>query len=188
MENPPKGKTLVSHNYRVVDVFTREPLQGNQLAVFPDASGMTQQTMQSIAKELNLSETTFVSPPSRADCAANVRIFTPLKEVLFAGHPTIGTAFVMIDEGMVSNNMTRFTLEEKVGPVPVRVEPGQSPLIWLTTPPVKFRNLHERQQCATVLGLEVSDLLDMEPQLVDAGNPTVFVALKDKDAVDRNPL
>src|SRR5262247_275050 len=93
-----------SYRYRVVDVFTEYPLEGNALAVFPDASGLDDATMRKIARELNLSETTFVYPPTRADCAVNVRIFTPTRELPFAGHPTISTSFVLLDEGTVPKN------------------------------------------------------------------------------------
>ncbi|HEV7446370.1 MAG TPA: PhzF family phenazine biosynthesis isomerase, partial [Steroidobacteraceae bacterium] len=89
------------YRYRVVDVFTEHPLEGNALAVFPDASTIDASMMQRIARELNLAETAFVLPPTRSDCAARVRIFTPAKEMLFAGHPTIGTAFVLLDEGLL---------------------------------------------------------------------------------------
>src|SRR5437660_12480501 len=91
----------VNLRYRVVDVFTDTPLEGNPLAVFPEGSSLDDATMQKIAKELNLSETTFVGPSARADCAARVRIFTPARELRFAGHPTIGTAFVLLDEHAV---------------------------------------------------------------------------------------
>lgn len=171
--------------YRVVDVFTDTPLQGNPLAVFPDASGLDGETMQRIARELNLSETTFVVPATRVDCTAQVRIFTPSKEMIFAGHPTIGTSYVLIDEGIVPNGTSSFVLEERVGPVPVRVDAGASPLIWLRTPPITWGAVFEREVCARALGLNTDDLLGIPPQLLSAGNPTVFVALKDRDAVDR---
>ena len=125
-----------SYRYRVVDVFTDQPLEGNPLAVFPDASGIDDATMQKIARELSLSETTFVLPARRAGCAAFVRIFTPGRELGFAGHPTIGTAFVLMDEGVVARTSERFALEEGIGPVPVRVEAGERPRIWLETPPM----------------------------------------------------
>lgn len=179
---------LHSYRYRVVDVFTETPLEGNALAVFPDASGIDDATMQKIAKELNLSETTFVSPATRADCAANVRIFTPTKEMVFAGHPTIGTSFVLLDEDVVPKNIERFALEEKVGPVPIRVEPGERPLIWLTTPPISDGRTFDREICARALGLELSDLLEVRPQLLSAGNPTIFIAVKNKETVDRSWL
>ena len=174
-----------SYRYRVVDVFTEQPLEGNPLAVFPDASGMDEVTMQKIAKELNLSETTFVLPASRADCAARARIFTPTREMVFAGHPTIGTSLVLLDEGMVPKNTEHFGLEEKVGRVAIRVEAGQRPRIWLTTPPITHGRRYERANCAQALGLDQSDLLDVPPQLVSAGNPTLFIAVKNKAAVDR---
>jgi trans-2,3-dihydro-3-hydroxyanthranilate isomerase len=170
--------------YRVVDVFTDKPLEGNALAVFPDASGIDDLTMQKIARELNLSETAFIVPATRADCAAGVRIFTPAKEMAFAGHPTIGTSFVLLDEGIVPANFKRFALEEKVGPVPIRVDTGINPLIWLRTPPISEGNTFDRTVCAQVLGLDTRDLLDAAPQLLSAGNPTVFVALRDRDAID----
>jgi trans-2,3-dihydro-3-hydroxyanthranilate isomerase len=174
-----------SYRYRVVDVFTEVPLEGNALAVFPDATGLDAQHMQKIARELNLSETTFVVPSSRSDCVVGVRIFTPTREMLFAGHPTIGTSFVLLEEGIVPANSEHFVLDEKVGPVPIRVEPGRRPFIWLRTPPIRDGKLFDRTVCAEVLGLQVDDLLPAAPQLLSAGNPTVFIGLKNKGAVDR---
>lgn len=175
----------MEHRYRVVDVFTEHPLEGNPLAVFPDASGIDGALMPKIARELNLSETVFVLPPTDPACAARLRIFTPAKELAFAGHPTVGTAFVLLEEGRVQHGAERFSLQEGVGPVPIRLETGQRPLIWLRTPPIEFRQTFDPALCARVLGLESSDLLPVTPQIVTAGNPAVFVALKDKAAVDR---
>src|SRR3977135_3885185 len=120
------------YRYRVVDVFTEQPLEGNALAVFPDGSALDATTMQRIARELNLAETAFVLPSTRSDCAARVRIFTPAKEMLFAGHPTIGTAFVLLDEGLVPGKTGDFMLEENIGPVPVRVETGARTMVGLS--------------------------------------------------------
>jgi trans-2,3-dihydro-3-hydroxyanthranilate isomerase len=177
--------SLRSYRYRVVDVFTTKPLEGNQLAVFPDSSGIDDGTMQKIAKELNLAETTFVTAASRSDCAVRVRIFTPAREMPFAGHPTIGASFVLLDEGIVPKNTERFALEEGVGAVPVRVEVGQRPMIWLRTPPIHFGKSYDRARCAQALGLHSNDLLDVTPEIVSAANPAVFIAVKDKKAVDR---
>jgi len=171
--------------YRVVDVFTEHVLEGNALAVFPDASAMDGETMQRVARELNLAETAFVLPSTRNDCAARVRIFTPTKEMLFAGHPTIGTSYVLRDEGIIPAGTLDFALEEQVGAVPVRVEPGERPTIWLRTPPITMGPVFDRALCANVLGLEVDDLLDMPPQLLNAGNPTIFIPVRTRDAVDR---
>lgn len=174
-----------SYRYSVVDVFTTEPLAGNALAVFPEASEIDEATMQKIARELNLAETAFALPATRKDCAARVRIFTPTKEMAFAGHPTLGTAFVMLQENIVAQNSIEFSLEEQVGPVPLRIESGQRPLIWLRMPPVHEGNLYDSALCASVLGLEPQHLLPIKPQLLSAGNRTVVVAVKDKAAVDR---
>lgn len=177
-----------SFRYGVVDVFTERPLEGNSLAVFIDASGLDTDAMQRIARELNLSETTFVFPAARADCAAAVRIFTPGKEMLFAGHPTIGTSWMLLEEGVVPKGVDQFFLEEKVGPVAIRVEAGERPLIWLRTPPIEYGRTYDPPACADVLGLRLDDLLDVTPQLVTAGNPTLFVGVKDRGAVDRASL
>jgi trans-2,3-dihydro-3-hydroxyanthranilate isomerase len=141
--------------------------------------------MPKIARELNLSETVFVLPATRADCVVSLRIFTPTRELPFAGHPTTGTAFVLLSEGLVPRSSEQFVLEEKVGPVPIRVDTGEQPLIWLRTPPITWGRAYDRGSCAKALGLEVSDLLEITPQLLTAGNPTVFIPLKDKQAVDR---
>jgi trans-2,3-dihydro-3-hydroxyanthranilate isomerase len=177
---------MARYRYRVVDVFTETALEGNPLAVFPDASGIDDGTMQKIARELNLSETVFVVPATRGDCAARIRIFTSTMEMLFAGHPTVGASFVLLDEGLVPKEPGHFLLEEKVGPVAIRVEPGDRPLIWLKTPPIKFGKTYDRAVCARALGLEPADLLEIAPpQLVSAGNPLIFIAARDKGAVDR---
>jgi len=176
-----------AHRYLVVDVFTEDPLEGNALAVFPEASKIDDGLMQRIARELNLAETAFILPASRPDCAVGVRIFTPTREMVFAGHPTIGTAFVLLEEGIVPRQEEHFALEEKVGPVAIRVEWGERrrPLIWLRTPPLEQGRVYDRRVCAEALGLELNDLMDIAPQLVSAGNPTIFIPVRDKATVDR---
>jgi trans-2,3-dihydro-3-hydroxyanthranilate isomerase len=159
-------KSARSYRYLVVDVFTKQPLEGNPLAVFPDATGLDDGVMQRIARELNLSETTFVFPATRAGCAAYVRIFTPSKEMVFAGYPTIGTSFVLLEEGMISGGVDHFVLEEKVGPIPIRVEPGSPPLIWLCTSPIEYGEKYHAAACTEMPGLSESDLLAVAPQWV----------------------
>ena len=176
---------MAQYRYRVVDVFTQTALEGNPLAVFPDATGIDDGAMQKIARELNLSETVFVVPVTRQGCAAHIRIFTPTMEMLFAGHPTVGASFVLLDEGIVPKGTGHFMLEEKIGPVAIRVEPGDRPLIWLKTPPIQFGKTYDGAACARALGLTPEDLQGAAPQVVSAGNPNVFIALKDKAAVDR---
>jgi trans-2,3-dihydro-3-hydroxyanthranilate isomerase len=169
----------------VVDVFTTEALAGNPLAVFPEASEFDAATMQKIARELNLAETVFVLPATRPDYTARVRIFTPAKEMAFAGHPTVGTAFVLLQDQSALRNSRALILEEEIGPVPLRIEGGERPLIWLRMPPVHEGKCYDTSLYARVLGLEPPDLLPVKPQLLSAGNPTVVVAAKDKAAVDR---
>lgn len=170
--------------YYVLDVFTRTPLEGNALAVFPSADGVDAGTMQRIAREMNLSETAFV-------CAAEarkprVRIFTPSSEMVFAGHPTIGTAHLLRDLAVVDANARRFELVLNVGPVPIRVDEADNHLLWLTTPPISIERTYERTACARALSLDESDLLaDIPCELLTAGNPTIYVALKDSAVVDR---
>lgn len=170
--------------YRVVDVLTRKALEGNALAVFPDARGVDSATMQRIARELNLSETTFVLPSSREGCVAQVRIFTPYLEMKFAGHPTIGTSWVLLDEDVVPRGSESFALDELVGPVPIRVDPKEDSIIWLTTPPIASKARFDRARCATALGLDQASLLNIEPELLSAGNPTLFIGVRDKATVD----
>ena len=171
---------MTALRYRVVDVFTETKFEGNPLAVFPDASSLSETTMQKIAQELNLSETTFVLPSSRPDCLAQVRIFTPTREMRFAGHPTIGTAWVLMDEGLVTRN--DFAIDELVGSVPIRVDDH---LIWLKTPPISFKAEYSRADCAAILGLAIEDLLNVPPQYVTAGNPNIFIGLQSREAVDK---
>jgi trans-2,3-dihydro-3-hydroxyanthranilate isomerase len=174
-----------AYDYRVVDVFTRRALEGNALAVFPEASGLDDATMQAIARELNLPETSFVLPPTRGDCVARIRIFTPAREIPFAGHPTLGTAFVLRDAGWPGTRDRRFCLEEGIGPVEVEVGDETPPLIWLRMPSIDDGPFYERSRCAQALGLSLDDLADVEPRLHSAGNPLIFVALRDRGAVDR---
>jgi len=167
-----------SYRYRVVDVFTTEPLKGNPLAVFPDATGLRPDLMQKIARELNLSETVFALPPSRPDCVAKLRIYTPGKELDFAGHPTVGTAYILLDESRVTKGTERFLLEENIGPIPIHVDPGPSPKLWLMTPPLREGAIVAPTTAAALLSLKEGQLLAISPQLLDAGNPTLLFRLQ----------
>lgn len=176
---------MMQYEYHVVDVFTTTAFEGNALAVFPDALGLDEAKMQRIARELNLSETTFVFPPEAHGAAAKVRIFTPAREMEFAGHPTVGTAYVLRALGAVAPDMRGFVLEEKVGPVPVRVDADDDPILWLKTPPITRERAYDRAKCARALRLREDDLLPGVPcELYTAGNPTIFVPLRNPDVVD----
>ncbi len=166
-------------------MFSDTPLCGNMLAVFPDAVGLTDERMQEVARELNLSETTFVLPPERGGLA-HVRIFTPHRELPFAGHPTIGTAFVLIHLGRIPPGVSEFVFEEGIGDVPVRVERRADPfLAWLRTPPIAFGRTFDPATVAAATNLTQDDLLETPPQLVSGGNPFLYVACRDAAAVDR---
>ena len=175
------------YRLRWVDVFTERAFAGNGLAVVLQADGLSTAQMQAIARETNLSETTFVLPPATRGHAAKVRIFTPHAELPFAGHPTVGTGWVLLDEGLVGADTDGFTLEEGVGPVPVRVDRAAKPLVlWMLHPPVRFGEvIADRADVATALGLTVDDLLaDVPIQIVSTGVPFLYVALKSPRAVD----
>jgi trans-2,3-dihydro-3-hydroxyanthranilate isomerase len=175
-----------SYGYDVVDVFTDVPLEGNPLAVFYDGLGLDDSTMQRIARELNLSETTFLLPPTIPDAAIRVRIFTPTRELRFAGHPTVGSAFVARERGLISSGSQAFNLEEPVGPVPVRIDDGTPAKIWLTTPRIAFEDTLPHDGAAAAAKLQSEDLIPGVPcRIVGAGNPFVFLALVDPEAVDR---
>jgi trans-2,3-dihydro-3-hydroxyanthranilate isomerase len=171
----------------VVDVFTDKSLTGNQLAVVLDAGDLGADVMQRVAREMNFSETTFVMAPSQPECAARIRIFTPGKELPFAGHPTIGTAWVLATQGLVPDGGLEFALEEGVGPVPVRGEPGANGIaFWMAHPPLTFGEVvSDRRGIALALGLDESALVPNVPiQLASTGNQFLYVALKDPDSVD----
>jgi len=177
-----------SYRFVQVDVFTDRVFGGNPLAVFLDARGLDDALMQQIAREMNLSETVFLFPPSRPDCAVALRIFTPAREVPFAGHPTVGTAWVLAAHGMAPKGAARFVLEEKIGPVPVELEgnPARPDFIWMMHRDATFDPaLENRGAVARALGLEEAGLLPGAPiQPGSTGNKFLFVPLRDKAAVD----
>jgi trans-2,3-dihydro-3-hydroxyanthranilate isomerase len=175
-----------------VDVFTERVLAGNPLAVVFEAGGIDERAMQAIAREMNCSETTFLLPPTRPECAARVRIFTPAREVPFAGHPTIGTAWVLATEGLLPKGTTRFNLEEGIGPVEVTLEgdPGRPSLLWMRHGEARFGpELPDRAGFARALGLEAADLLAGQPvRSGSTGNTFLYIPLRDRETVDRARL
>lgn len=171
----------------IVDVFTDRALAGNQLAVVLDAGDIEPDVMQRVAREMNFSETTFVMAPTQPGCAARVRIFTPGAELPFAGHPTIGTAWVLATQGLVPGGALEFMLEESVGPVAVRGERGPDGLtFWMTHPPLIFGEvIADRRRIAVGLGLDETYLAaDVPLQVATTGLEFLYVALRDRRAVD----
>ena len=170
-----------------VDVFTDRPFAGNPLAVFPDADGLTAAQMQAIASEMNLSETTFVMA-SEGDGDARVRIFTPVLELPFAGHPSVGTACELVRLGIVAavEPVTRVVLELDVGPTLVEVEVRDGVPLAATVhqgPPV-FGAPVPRDRVAALLGLQLDDLReDLEPTPVGTGLTYTIIPLRSQRAL-----
>jgi len=172
--------------YTILDVFAERPLQGNPLAVFHDGRGLSDAQMQAIARETNLSETTFVlpsaDPAQDREQGVRVRIFTTQEELPFAGHPTLGTASWLHLHHPPLVGASELKLLLNVGAIAVRLEPKPAPesgvfaTMWQND--AVFGDLHDRSDVAGVLGLAESDLLDgAQPQTVSTGNPFCIVAL-----------
>src|SRR5689334_19754691 len=171
-----------SKNLPVVqlDVFPSVPLEGNPLVVFSDGRGLSDDDMQAIAREMNLSETTFVLPREAAiekDRGIRVRIFTVQEELPFAGHPTLGTAFALRGD----TGSAEVTLELNVGKVPVRFEDatGQPAFGEMTQVDPTFGAPHDRESVARAAGLKVDDFdANLPIETVSTGVPFVIVPLK----------
>jgi trans-2,3-dihydro-3-hydroxyanthranilate isomerase len=162
-----------------VDVFTSVPLEGNQLAVFADGRSLSDTEMQAIAKETNLSETTFILPRDAAterERGVRVRIFTTTEELPFAGHPTLGTAMVLRGD----SGAEEVALDLNVGRIPVRFSTRDGrPFGTMTQRDPEFKQKHSREDVARAAGLAVDDIADDLPiQTVSTGNPFAMVPLK----------
>lgn len=180
-------------HFLTLNVFTSAPHAGNQLAVVFSGNGLDDGEMLGITRDFNYSETTFVLPPTDPGAACTLRIFTPGREIPFAGHPTIGSAIALVHNGTVQahEGENELVLQEGVGPVPVRVrvEKGkpvfaQFSVAMLPEPqPLDI----ERRSLAAMLGLTSDDLLDEPygPQVVSCGIPFLFVPVRNRDAVGR---
>ena len=171
------------------DVFTHDPLAGNQLAVYLDGRGLDTDRMQRIAREMNFSESTFILPAERADTDIRMRIFTPYIEMPMAGHPTVGSTFALAETGAIPAGTARFVFGLNVGPTPVDLEWNGSRLrfAWMTQqPPVFGAPVADRARVASALGLGADDLVANLPvQEVSCGVPFLFVPLRDRETVDR---
>ena len=180
-------------NYHLLDVFTNRQFGGNQLAVFPDPPRDLPATMmQQIAKELNLSETTFVFPPPDAAADYRLRIFTPAAELPMAGHPTVGTACLLARLGALGRiaDAKTITFQEGIGPISVTVradENGEPADVWMKQPIPQFLDIYEdRASIAAILSLTVADLREGAPiQVLSSGLPFLFVVLNSLEAIQR---
>ncbi|MBM3330806.1 PhzF family phenazine biosynthesis protein [candidate division WOR-3 bacterium] len=172
----------MSRHFIICDVFARRRFEGNQLAVFPDAAGMPDEEMQALAREIHFSETTFILSDRPNERGWPVRIFTPAREVPFAGHPTLGTAFVIWDR-FLGRSPDKVDLDLGIGTVPVAVEENGERLMMTQVPPV-FGAAIDAPTAAGVLGLAPSDIDNAFPvQEVSTGLPFVIVPVRTLAAV-----
>ena len=179
------------YRYFVCDVFTTQMFSGNQLAVVPEAQGLSESQMQNIAKEFNFSETTFVFPPE-AGQTKKVRIYTPNTEVPFAGHPNIGTAFILAKDGAFGTFDTgkEVVFEEKAGLVPVKIKKDESGYIWceLSAPEIlSIGDPVSKSLVASVLTLNESEILTTThpPQVASVGLPFLLVEISSVNSLIR---
>jgi trans-2,3-dihydro-3-hydroxyanthranilate isomerase len=172
----------------LVDVFTSRPFGGNQLAVFTDAAALSASEMQELAHEMNFSESTFVMP-AESSGARRVRIFTPRREMPMAGHPTVGTTWVLASRGEIALDSATVdaTLLLGIGPVTVTVESkgGKPDFVWMAHREAEFgAKRDDRERIATALGITATDIRDDLPiQSVSTGVPFMFVPIRTLDAL-----
>jgi trans-2,3-dihydro-3-hydroxyanthranilate isomerase len=167
--------------FYIVDVFAEEKYAGNQLAVVRGGADLPDETLQKIALEMNYSETTFVLSEEEIGGGFDVRIFTPGGELPFAGHPTLGTAYVIQHE-ILASHAERITLNLKAGGIPVTF--GE--ILWMRQLAPTFGTVLDPAPVAGTLGLEVADLDDRYPvQEVSTGLPALIVPLENLDALQR---
>jgi trans-2,3-dihydro-3-hydroxyanthranilate isomerase len=173
--------------YTTLDVFTDRPFGGNPLAVFCDQPELSTERMQTIAREFNLSETVFIVPPRDSRALRRLRIFTPAREMQFAGHPTLGAVHTLIDAG-ITGDRGDFALELEVGLVPIKVtrRDGAPPYLQLTTArlPDTRGSAPSRADLARVLSLEEKDVLD-GAQAWSCGAPYLYVPVTNRAALAR---
>lgn len=168
--------------FYIVDVFAERKYAGNQLAVFREAGGISSDEMQSIAREMHFSETTFILSDERVNGGYDVRIFTPKEEVPFAGHPTLGTAHII--HSQIATDASDVLLNLKVGQIPVSF--ASDGYAWMKQVPPDLGPAHEAQALADVLGLAASDIDPRFPiQEVSTGLWFFIVPLKTIDALKR---
>ncbi len=181
----------MKYQYYICDVFTERRFGGNQLAVLPKAEGLSDEQMQQIAREFNFSETSFVFPP-RAGQTPHVRIFTPARELPFAGHPNVGTAFVLAATGELGEMRERFTIvfEEEAGLVSIDICACDNKVTSCELAAPQTLSLGKNiavEMVASALSLNAQDISTSThpPQLASVGLPFVMVQLNDRAALER---
>jgi trans-2,3-dihydro-3-hydroxyanthranilate isomerase len=180
-----------SYPYYTCDVFTDTRFGGNQLAVLPHADGLSTEQMQNIAREFNYSETTFVLPP-RSGHTRHVRIFTPAREIPFAGHPNVGTAFVLASIGELGEIKSSFTVtfEEEAGLVEIGITAatGKVTTCELTAPQtLSLGQTIPMDLVGRAIGIDANDIVTTthSPQLASVGLPFILVEVRDRSVLER---
>ncbi len=169
--------------FYISDVFANSRYQGNQLATFLDCADLPAKEMQAIAREVNFSETTFVLSDEEKDGAYEVRIFTPKSELPFAGHPTLGTAFVIRNE-IVKKGTNRIVLRLGVGDVPVTF--AEDGLVWMRQPRPEFGRTYDPSPIAKMLSLRADEIDGSFPILeVSTGVPFLIIPLRSRKSLGR---
>ncbi len=178
------------------DVFTDRPFTGNPLAIFPEAEGLSSEEMQSIAKEMSLSETTFVLPATDLKAQFRLRIFTPSSELPLAGHPVVGTCFILAERGIISLEEGTNRIYQECGagvlPVDIIVKDGKVDQVVMTqSPPRFFDEYTDRKLLADSVGLSEDQLLpdDLPAQVVSTAVPQLMVparSLRHMDKIEVN--
>jgi trans-2,3-dihydro-3-hydroxyanthranilate isomerase len=166
--------------YYLVDVFAEAPCEGNQLAVVFDNGALTTAVMQRIAREFNFSETTFVAPHAASGVGFDVRIFTPQEELPFAGHPTLGTAYVL-QRGILKKRVNEIILNLGVGPIPVTFtyRSGRADILWMRQNPPQFGRTLDAILVSHLLGVPHEEIDTRYPiEEVSTGLPFIIVPLK----------
>lgn len=174
----------MTRDFKVVDVFSAAPFQGNPVAVVMNADGLSDEDMQRIAAWTNLSETTFHLRPTIPDANYRLRIFTPRSELPFAGHPTLGSAHALIEAGLVDAAAGHVVQECGAGLVPISVEgTGASRVLRLRLPDAEMRDLTDAEQERLVSILGVPLVSDARAALVDVGARWIVAELGSAETV-----
>lgn len=174
--------------FYILDVFTEEKYSGNQLAVIANSEFLSAVEMQKIAKEMNFSETAFITSGKMIANGYNMRIFTPLQEVPFAGHPTLGTAFIIQNE-IVQKPVKKVKLNLKAGQIPVSFKYNNrniSTILWMKQNEPEFMDVINQDRIAPVLNIDKEDIDERFPvQEVSTGLPFIIVPIKNLSAVKK---
>ena len=183
------NNVMIRHVY-IVDVFAERPYTGNPLAVVLNADGLSAERMQQFAAEMNYSETTFVMSAPEPDQSYHVRIFTPAREIAFAGHPILGTAWVLRQQ-LAPRGARSIRLNLTVGQIPVTFEttPPDGEVVWFRAPQVSLGAKCPRERIAAALGVALDDIETQPPvQVLSASTSALLVPLRGLDALRRSWL